>query len=953
MIRDEGWLELAEVVSTTPINNNKNNFNIHNINIHGWTHLKRDKASRNAETAIHVFCSRDDGDDQTVLPLTSFVVQPSPVSSDSRLGGEGEDGNDDDNDEDNDEDNDDDNDDDSGTIDGAGRESSTTTCLFRLHPVMFFFLHHASCATITDSLVGGEENINESKTKSNSNSNSNSDSDAGFRETRVQIAPLPMLEFQSISLAAAAEQQTQHKDPNYSWKSRPVPVQTLKKGSHIHVSCVYVEDDDTPWLTTTERSCDDERNTNNNRHDRCVTGEQAVGMALEGRIVREGSVLLLSTIVYGYAIARVTYIGGDRDGNSSEESNTPSKETSRGVYRLSDDVLDDYRCHIRGPPIPGEESSRTDWDPNNESSPMVWERDVPGYEGLLREIMDVFRVHGDASAATGVVLTGCAGVGKSRLASCIAHRFLDGRVLHRRQEMPNAAMASKPSADRRSLKNETNVYYCSVQDLVFQASAETNLLENVLVPKLRGCRLWIVDDLNFLETLEGSGDEVRNDSETMMVQNALVEAIDRFHRSCCILGIAQSVANLPLELTKSGRLETTFQMLQPTQLQRIEIWKQILANENGGGGSMLNADAPGAKRNDWIPALASSTAGCVPRDLLRIYRDAKTKAHARQRELDEDCGDVPVSELEWEDLREAIKSAIPSQLSELDVIKPIVFDEKLTWKEIHLRSWQDFAGYPLLKKSVYRQVVVPWRFFLQSLDESLTGEITKNERSWLEPPPGVLFHGISGAGKTVAAKCLAVSLGLPIIQVRATDLLDKWLGGSESLLRSLFTRARAVSPCVLFLDEIDAIACNREEDDNNDVSSRILSTLLNEMDGVSSAIQKSRVLVIACTNRIRSMDSALLRPGRLQEHFHMGNPDVSDLEEILKLRMERIPKAKCLDLKHLALALFESGATGADVGGLCREATFIAMRRVDLNRDGEVAITQKDFISALADRFGG
>ena len=124
------------------------------------------------------------------------------------------------------------------------------------------------------------------------------------------------------------------------------------------------------------------------------------------------------------------------------------------------------------------------------------------------------------------------------------------------------------------------------------------------------------------------------------------------------------------------------------------------------------------------------------------------------------------------------------------------------------------------------------------------------------------------------------------------------------------------------------------------------------MDGVSSAIQKSRVLVIACTNRMRSIDSALLRPGRLQEHFHMDNPDVSDLEEILRLRMGRIPMAQNLSIEDLASAFFESEATGADVEGLCREATFIAMRRVELLEDGDVSVSQEDFESAIGERFG-
>jgi len=307
--------------------------------------------------------------------------------------------------------------------------------------------------------------------------------------------------------------------------------------------------------------------------------------------------------------------------------------------------------------------------------------------------------------------------------------------------------------------------------------------------------------------------------------------------------------------------------------------------------------------------------------------------------------------LEWEDLREAIKSTIPSQLSEFDVIKPEIFHQGLSWKEMYHISCQELGGYSLVKKHVFRQVVAPWRRFLQNLDKSLTGKVDKIEKKWLVPPPGVLFHGPSGNGKTVVARCLASSLELPIIQVRATDLLDKWLGGSESLLRSLFARARAASPCILFLDEIDSIACNRGEGDNNDISSRILSTLLNEMDGVSSAIQNSRNLVIACTNRIRSIDSALLRPGRLQEHFHMDNPDINDLEEIIRLRLIKIPMDRNISLENIASALFENRATGADVEGVCREAVFIAMRRDDLC-DDDVSISREDFDCAIRERFG-
>jgi len=124
------------------------------------------------------------------------------------------------------------------------------------------------------------------------------------------------------------------------------------------------------------------------------------------------------------------------------------------------------------------------------------------------------------------------------------------------------------------------------------------------------------------------------------------------------------------------------------------------------------------------------------------------------------------------------------------------------------------------------------------------------------------------------------------------------------------------------------------------------------MDGVSSAIQNSRILVIACTNRISSIDSALLRPGRLQEHFHMDNPDRNDLEEIIRLRLIKIPMDRNLSLENIASALFENRATGADVEGICREAVFIAMRRDDVC-DDTVSISREDFDCAIRERFGG
>ncbi|MGK3759147.1 MAG: SpoVK/Ycf46/Vps4 family AAA+-type ATPase [Bacillariaceae sp.] len=897
MIRDDGWLELVEVSSISSNGRATTEQHLNEILVDDLSFP--DIISENeseSEIALHLFFSRDDHDDDdgnddnnnnnnnnnnNITSLTSVIVQfsvlPNFIMNED-----------------------------------IGDDYESSSILLRLHPVLFFFLHHATTQTNGSKSNKHPEDADDDVSSSPLYVVTSPTRDNGG--IRVQIAPLPILGFQSFQLTKEEEKEQQlqnQMEQQYSWKIRPVIIQELEKDSHIFVSCVYVEDDE---LQIEKKIDETTTSTTRNNHKPMI--DQAIGIALEGRIIKAGSVLLLTTI-YGYVIANVTDITSflsTTDDGLIEESTTTEQNRDRNrittTYRLSDNVLDDYHCHIEVPPIICVENESN--VQSYRSTP--WEQDIPGYETLLRELINIFRIHGDPAAASGVILAGCAGIGKTRLASCVAQHY-------------------------SSLNHK--VYYLSIQDLIFQASVEANILENILVPKLRGCILWIVDDLNLLEIEEGSGDEVRHDVETVMVQNALVEAIDRFHPHCCILGIAQSDSNLPSELTKPGRFEKTVQMLQPTQVQRIEIWKNVLANDGISNSSSVNTD-------EWVVSLASSTAGFVSRDLIRVYRDAKTRCWARQQR--EDSKAVSVL-LEKQDLREAIKSAIPSQLSELDVIKPAIFDHGLSWKEIYYSSWQELGGYSLVKKCVFRQVVAPWRSFLQKLDESLTGEIDKIEKDWLKPPPGVLFHGKSGTGKTKSAMCLAASLELPIIQVRAADLLDKWLGGSESLLRSLFARARTASPCILFLDEIDSIACNREEGDNNDVSSRILSTLLNEMDGVSSDIQKSRVLVIACTNRIESIDTALLRPGRLQEHFHMDNPDVNDLEEILRLRMDKIPMNRNFSLEDLASALFECRATGADVEGLCREAVFIAMRRVDLC-DDDVSVSKEDFDFAIRERFG-
>lgn len=606
---------------------------------------------------------------------------------------------------------------------------------------------------------------------------------------------------------------------------------------------------------------------------------------LLGRILKQNAVLLLSTD-NGYIIG-VTMLSA-KEPEVIVEANE--------AFRIPNDP-DGFELELGLTEDTLEELAEV----QDESEEGKQATEAPGYETALEEIKDLVNLGRTNVAPTAVLLTGCPGVGKSRLSSVLASSF-----------------SPKTNSEGRV------VSLLSADDIFVHAVTETNLFENYISPTLRGCNIWILDNLQLLER-ENSDEPPQQDAEYTSVLNSIVHAIDVYQESCFILGITRDSARLPHALTKVGRFEKEIEMLPPSQTQREMIW-----------GSILGDTVPQREiRENWGGALADVTAGCVASDLVRIHEDAVASFIARQSESNKQG-----ESLSWEFLREAAKNAVPSQLEELDVRKPRIFEPGLTWKEIHELSWESFCGYESSKQAIYRQVVLPWRQFLLKLETSEDVDALQ-----IPPPPGVLFHGPSGCGKTFAVPFLASSLQLSTIQVRATDVLDKWLGGSEALVRALFARARASSPCVLFIDEIDAIATNRETDSSNDFTSRILSTFLNEMDGVSSGAQKNKVLVVACTNRLEALDAALLRPGRLQEHFALKSPTEHDLLEILRYYLRKVPLQDDVRMHEIAQRIFEKGLGAAHVEGFCRDACLEAFRRT--NSSNDVALQWDDFLIVL------
>jgi transitional endoplasmic reticulum ATPase len=186
-------------------------------------------------------------------------------------------------------------------------------------------------------------------------------------------------------------------------------------------------------------------------------------------------------------------------------------------------------------------------------------------------------------------------------------------------------------------------------------------------------------------------------------------------------------------------------------------------------------------------------------------------------------------------------------------------------------------------------------------------------------PSGILLYGPPGTGKTLLARAVASESDVNFVHVAGPELLDKYVGESEKAVREVFERARQAAPSIVFFDEIDAIATGRRGED--DATDRVVSQLLSELDGLA---ENPNLVVLAATNRREALDPALLRPGRLETHVEVPEPDEAARREILVIHTEGKPLGPDVDLDALAADL--EGATGAQLEALAREASMRAIR---------------------------
>jgi transitional endoplasmic reticulum ATPase len=427
-----------------------------------------------------------------------------------------------------------------------------------------------------------------------------------------------------------------------------------------------------------------------------------------------------------------------------------------------------------------------------------------------------------------------------------------------------------------------------------------------------------VDELDSIAPKRG---EAGGDVERRVVAQllSLMDGLDE-RGEVVVIGATNRVDAIDPALRRGGRFDREIEIGVPDRDGRKEILQVHTRNMPLEDGVDLDA-------------FADNTHGFVGADLESLAKEAAMTALRRIRpQLDLEAEEIDAEVLESlvvteKDFKESMKGIEPSALREVFVEVPDV-------------TWQDVGGLETTEERLRETIQWPLEYpeVFQTMD--------------MQAAKGVLLYGPPGTGKTLLAKAVANEADSNFISVKGPELLNKFVGESEKGVREIFSKARENAPTVVFFDEIDAIATERgRHSGDSGVSERVVSQLLTELDGLEDL---EDVVVVATTNRPDLIDSALLRPGRLDRHIHVPVPDEDARRAILEVHTRDKPLADDVDLDRVARKT--DGYVGADIEAVAREAAMIASREFinsGVKREeiqdsvGNVRITMDHFEQAL------
>ena len=330
-----------------------------------------------------------------------------------------------------------------------------------------------------------------------------------------------------------------------------------------------------------------------------------------------------------------------------------------------------------------------------------------------------------------------------------------------------------------------------------------------------------------------------------------------------------------------------------------------------------------------LKQISKITHGFVGADLEVLAKEAAMRSLRRiladeEIDLDEEKISSEILQkiqISSEDSRDALKEVSPSALREVQVQIPDV-------------SWDDVGGLDALKEEL--REAVEWPIKHKEAFDYVN----------VETPKGILLHGPPGTGKTLIAKALAKMTESNFISIKGPELLSKWVGESEKGVREIFRKARQAAPCIIFLDEIDALVPRRGSGGSEShATESVVSQILTEIDGLE---ELQNVLIVGATNRLDIVDEALLRPGRFDRIIEVSNPDSKGRQHIFRIHTKKKPLAN--DVNVTKLVELTNGFSGAEIGAVANRAAITALKRYVSGQSQnlkEIKISQQDLIDAI------
>ena len=516
-----------------------------------------------------------------------------------------------------------------------------------------------------------------------------------------------------------------------------------------------------------------------------------------------------------------------------------------------------------------EESEKAVQVAKGDGAPSISYEDIGGIKNevsRLREMIELPLRHPElfkrlgVEAPKGVLLHGPPGTGKTLVAKAVAH------------------------------ETNANFYTIGGPEIMskFYGESEERLREIFKKAEENAPAIIFIDEI---DSIAPKREEVSGEVERRVVAQLLSLMDGMSSRGkVVVIGATNRINAIDPALRRPGRFDREIEIGVPDKEGRLEIL-QIHTR-----GMPLEKDVD-------LEVIANMSHGFVGADLQAVAKEAGIRALRKVLpEIDLTTENIPSEILKkivvtMDDFLNVIKEIEPSALREVFVEIPDV-------------KWDDIGGLADVKQEL--QEAVEWPLKYQGL--FLYSDAT--------PPKGILLYGPPGTGKTLMAKAAAHESEANFISIKGPELLSKWVGESEKGVREVFRKARQAAPCIVFFDEIDAIAPNRGGmGSDSHVTERVISQLLTELDGLEVL---SNVIIIAATNRPDIIDAALLRPGRFDRLLYVAPPDKESRIQIFKIHTSKKPLAD--DVKIETLAAHTEGYTGADIAALASAAVMLALR---------------------------